>query len=1187
MRATLGRHGSLLLLLLLPAVGGISKREVCDCNGKSSQCTYDPALFRKTENGLRCLNCKDNTAGVHCEKCKEGFYRQWDRDPCLPCNCNSKGALSPQCDHYGRCSCKPGVMGDRCDSCQPGFHSLTETGCTANRLQQISGCDCDPAGGMGQCDADRCVCKVAVVGERCDRCRSGYYHLDAGNPEGCIQCFCYGHSASCSSSRNYSVHNITSAFHQDVEGWRAILRNGSPRQLQWSPRHQDVFIMVRKSDPVYFVAPGKFLGNQQVSYGQTLSFDYRVDRGGRHPSDHDVILEGAGLRITAPLMSMGKALPCGITKTYTFRLKEDPSSGWSPQLSSFEFRRLLRNLTSLRIRASYGDYSTGYIDNVTLISARPVSGVPAPWVEQCLCPTGYQGQFCEECAPGFKRDSAQLGPFSTCVPCHCQGGGTCDPETGECYAGDENPDIDCSDCPIGFYNDPQDPRNCKPCPCQNGFSCSVVPETEEVICNNCPQGITGTRCELCADGYFGDPFGEQGPVRPCQPCQCSNNIDPSASGNCDHLTGECLKCLYNTAGFSCDQCRDGYYGNPLATNPANKCQACNCDSVGSDPLECRDDGTCICKPGFEGPTCKISSLNCPACYNQVKTEMDQLLLQIRDLDVHLRGTPEPNTVVERRMHQVEETLQNILREAHFSEATDRNMMRNLSQVRALEINYPSRLEAIKRIVEEIQTLGNQYQNQVQDTRRLITKMSETLEERKTSLRVTNFPPSLPSSGLNDLIDLAQQSEGLADRHVESANRMEQLTKETEHYSKQALELVRGTGNGGGGGGGSVGNSVVPELRRKLEGAKSRAKQLEMKASQGDFEADRSYHHSQRLLNSASQLQGLNGWSVQEEVDRIRQDADTLSNQVTRHMTEYKRVKSNLGSWEQETLQLFQQGMSERQKSDQLLSRANLAKSRAQEAMSMGNATFYEVESILKNLREFDLQVGDKKKEAEDAMRRLPIISQKVAAANSQTGQAEGALGSAASDASLAKSMADETLMITSSIEQEIGRLTLEANKTADGALALENGLGGLRNDVTVTEGELKKKEQEFDRGDATIQAVMEEVKRADTRAQSAELTIQETLRALESIWHLMDQPDTVDEESLGLLEQNLSKAKIKVNRELKPLMLDLEGRALWQKNHLQLLITNIDGILADIRNLEDIRDSLPPGCYNTQAIERP
>lgn len=62
---------------------------------------------------------------------------------------------------------------------------------------------------------------------------------------------------------------------------------------------------------------------------------------------------------------------------------------------------------------------------------------------------------------------------------------------GDCYSGDENPDIECADCPIGFYNDPRDPRSCKPCPCRNGFSCSVMPETEEVVCTNCPHGVTG------------------------------------------------------------------------------------------------------------------------------------------------------------------------------------------------------------------------------------------------------------------------------------------------------------------------------------------------------------------------------------------------------------------------------------------------------------------------------------------------------------------------------------------------------------------------------------------------------------------------------------------------------------------------------------------------------------------------
>ncbi|KAK7825243.1 hypothetical protein U0070_009732 [Myodes glareolus] len=63
---------------------------VCDCNGKSRQCIFDQELHRQTGNGFRCLNCDDNTAGAHCERCREGFYRQRERDRCLPCNCHSK-----------------------------------------------------------------------------------------------------------------------------------------------------------------------------------------------------------------------------------------------------------------------------------------------------------------------------------------------------------------------------------------------------------------------------------------------------------------------------------------------------------------------------------------------------------------------------------------------------------------------------------------------------------------------------------------------------------------------------------------------------------------------------------------------------------------------------------------------------------------------------------------------------------------------------------------------------------------------------------------------------------------------------------------------------------------------------------------------------------------------------------------
>lgn len=48
----------------------------------------------------------------------------------------------------------------------------------------------------------------------------------------------------------------------------------------------------------------------------------------------------------------------------------------------------------------------------------------------------------------------------------------------------------------------------------------------------------------------------------CKPCNCGGNVDLNARGNCDRLTGQCLKCLGNTAGWNCDRCKENHYGDP-------------------------------------------------------------------------------------------------------------------------------------------------------------------------------------------------------------------------------------------------------------------------------------------------------------------------------------------------------------------------------------------------------------------------------------------------------------------------------------------------------------------------------------------------------------------------------------------------------------------------------------------------
>ncbi|KFQ25454.1 Laminin subunit gamma-2, partial [Mesitornis unicolor] len=1148
----------------------------CDCNGMSRQCVFDWHLLRETGNGYRCLGCLGNTEGAHCERCKEGFFRQREEDCCLPCRCHPQGALSPQCDSNGRCSCKPGVMGQKCDQCQPGFESLSEAGC--RRSWQSLQCECDPAGSTGGCLSGHCVCKETTTGEQCERCKRNFYNLDARNPAGCSPCFCYGHSTVCVSADNHSIYNITSTFQQGAEGWRGVYESGSPAQLQWSPRHQDAFVAARRPEPTYFVAPAKFLGNQQLSYGQTLSFDYRLDRGGHQPSPHDVVLEGDGLRVTAPFLPQGKVLPCGVSQMYTFRLDEHPSSKWSPRLNHFEYRRLLGNLTALWIRATFGEYSTGYIDNITLVSAQPVAGVPAPWVEHCECPAGYQGQFCQTCAPGYCRDVPSLGPFSICVPCNCQGGGICDPDTGECYSGDENVG-NMVTCPFGFYRDPRQPHSCKACPCGNGQGCSVVLGSEEVICDHCPPGATGPNCQYCADGYFGDPAASQ----PCQLCWCNGNVEPNAVGNCDRQTGECLKCIYNTAGFYCDRCKDGFFGDPLASDPADKCRACTCNSTGTEPLKCRSDGSCICKPGFEGPSCEESE--CPACYGQVKAQVDLYLQQLAELELLFSevqaGGGADSQELEERMQLAEETLRTILGDALSLQASDRSLESHVARMKGQESSSQSQLDEVKAMVERLRSLGRQYERQVQDTRRLLERARLDLDHSGAALRRVTIPVSNLPGGSNQFLMLAQEALRLANSHLQAANTIEQDAKTARDDARQALELVHA----------ATGREVTTSgslqgLLRKYEELKSLVGGLKAEANGMASEADKAYQGSLVHLNSLSRLTGTDISSFEGEATRLKQDGSALLSVVDIYMVQYRQLQSRTGHWEEEIKQLLQRGESERVMLTQLLSRANLARSTALQAVSAGNATFYEVEQILKSLREFNLQADDKRREAEDAMRRLPIISSMVTSAREKTDRAEMILGSAASESKAASNTAVEVKEITTGIQQEITRLKVEANKTADGVLALEKAVATLQREAKEVDGEFEKKLSEVEADATVIKETAQEAQHVHAKAGQGAVVMQEMLNALEELLRLMNQPGAVDEDGLKQLEINFSKAKTRSN-QLKDEMSELEQTAALQKARVQTMESSIDEILADIKNLEDIQRNLPPGCYNTKAIELP
>ncbi len=172
--------------------------------------------------------------------------------------------------------------------------------------------------------------------------------------------------------------------------------------------------------------------NQDLSF--TLKFLYRQSSLYRK----DIIIENAQKRIQVHQTFYDKldleeiASPEPITKEFKFRLKE--KNGWVPYLRARDFQVLLSNITSIKIKASLGDYT--FLHNFKLKSAIKKSGKNisenvATWIEECKCPEGHTGQFCERCQVGYKRAKINGDVFTKCIPCSCNNHSTtCDPDTG-------------------------------------------------------------------------------------------------------------------------------------------------------------------------------------------------------------------------------------------------------------------------------------------------------------------------------------------------------------------------------------------------------------------------------------------------------------------------------------------------------------------------------------------------------------------------------------------------------------------------------------------------------------------------------------------------------------------------------------------------------------------------------------
>uniref|UniRef100_UPI003AAA22B1 laminin subunit alpha-1-like n=1 Tax=Centroberyx gerrardi TaxID=166262 RepID=UPI003AAA22B1 len=604
--------------------------EKCNCHNKAADCFYNQtvAALRLSVNsrgeqqgGGVCVGCSQNTAGVNCETCTAGYYRPhqvspYADSPCTECNCDLRGSESAVCirdDNHappgvspGQCVCKRGFSGRRCERCAFGYRDFPR--CVL--------CECSLAGSVNSDPCSPCVCKcLNVMGGACDLCQPGFYNLQDADPLGCSDCFCFGVSDVCESS-DWSTAQLvhTDAWlrpSQSLSVYTAPVAHGNDLLVPGNASSGHAYQQV-----LSWAAPDSFLGNKLVSYGgfvnYSVVYDVPLDNEDHSlPAHSDIIIEGNGRTLRSSLLSSSSSLRWPSASVAVAMVPQgfvDVHTG--VHVTRDDLLTVLADVASLRVRVHLNASADGPIRlstvSLDMADPGPVSGVQAVAVETCECPWGYSGTSCESCLSGFYRVGGVLFG-GNCMQCECNDhAAECD-INGVCVGCTHNTTgPHCDQCLPGFYGDATEGAadDCQRCACpltltSNNFSPTcVVEDSGKVSCDQCQEGYTGTRCDRCASGFYGDPTAVGGA---CVRCDCHGNVNVSEAGHCDSVSGECLRCLGNSGGTHCERCRDGYYGDAVH---AKNCQECVCDPSGSVSAVCEAAaGQCVCREKVEGRAC--------------------------------------------------------------------------------------------------------------------------------------------------------------------------------------------------------------------------------------------------------------------------------------------------------------------------------------------------------------------------------------------------------------------------------------------------------------------------------------------------------------------------------------------------------------------------------------------------------
>ncbi|XP_033932876.1 laminin subunit gamma-1-like, partial [Pseudochaenichthys georgianus] len=514
---------------------------------------------------------------------------------------------------------------------------------------------------------------------------------------------------------------------------------------------------------------------------------------------------------------------------------------------------------------------------------------------------------------------------------------------------------------------------------------------------------------------------------------------------------------------------------------------------------------------------------------------------------------------------------------------DRGLLERLSTINGTLSAQWNRLQNIRSTVDDTGLQSDRARSRVRDAESLIDKARHELDKAKEAVAKVDIRAPTGSGDPNNMTLLAEEARNLADKHKLDADQIEKIAKDANDTSTRAHELLLKTLEGE-----SRTSREMDELNKKYTEAKELAKSLEKQANKVQAEAEDAGNRALKIFANLTSIPPFNTKTLEDEASKIKKEASDLDKLIDKTEKEYNDLRDDLKGKEQEVRKLLDKGRSEQQTADQLLARADAAKALAGEAAEKGKATFREAEGILEDLRDFDRRVNDNKTAAEDALKKIPAINATIMAANQKTRQAETTLGNAAADAREAKAKAEDAEKIAGTVQKGSAKTKEDAEKALEETTQLDGEVSAMMEQLDAAEQELNRKKAEAAADMMMAGMASDNAKEAEDNARKAKSAVKTVLSTITELLDKLGNIDQVDLSKLNQMDESLKRAKGSMGAsDLDRKLTELSDVARSQEDLINDYDRQIVQIRADINNLNDIKNTLPEGCFNTPSLERP